>query len=266
MGAYGTPSGDGLAPLIDKLKDLQTQLRDLQTPSGTNIGSLVAQVQTALINLSAQVQAEISANSYTKTVIDGKIASPGAISPTTVSATGAVSGATVTGVDVFAQSLATNITAARVSLWGRTADGYIATAASSERFKTNIRPVDRDPRSLMGIVVSYFEYIDEVRKRDDPSFDEYVGPDYHVGINVGVIAERLHELGLWEYVIYERDGSDNLKLTDEGEPVPYGVHDILLAYAIIPFVQMQDRRMDALASRLEAIDGLAEPVDFYSPA
>ena len=70
MGAYGTPSGDGLAPLIDTLKDLQTQLKDLQRPSGTNIGSLVAQVQAALVNINATVAAAIDANSYTKAVID----------------------------------------------------------------------------------------------------------------------------------------------------------------------------------------------------
>ena len=62
MSAYSTPPGDGLAPLIDKLKDLQTQLKDLQRPSGTNIGSLVAQVQAALVNIDTKVQESITAN------------------------------------------------------------------------------------------------------------------------------------------------------------------------------------------------------------
>ena len=254
--------GDPMYRLINAIDDIKRRLSTLETPSGTQINSLVNQVQAAIANINTTVTTAINSLSYTKTVIDSKIASPGAISPITVSASGAVTAASVTGVDVYAQSLATNITASRVTLWGRTSDGYIATATSSERFKTNIRPVDRDPRLLMQIVVSYFEYVDEVRKRDDPSFEGYLGDEYHVGTNVGVIAERLHELGYWEYVVYERDTDGNLTLNESGQPIPYGVHDILLAYAIIPFVQQQDRRMDALAARLQVVDGQTEPASY----
>lgn len=207
----------------------------------------------------------------------------GSLSVGSLSSGGPVSGSSVTGVDVYAQSLGTNITAARVALWGRTSDGYIATATSSERFKTNVRPsAQRDPRVLLEVVVSYFEYIDEVRKRDDPTFEHYVGPEYHVGTNIGAIAERLHELGLWEYVVYEREPitdwrvvwdvenaeveatevvvGDQLKVDAAGEPTPYGIHDMLLVYEVIRLAQWQNRRMDRLAARLRALDGIDEPV------
>ena len=105
MAQYHTPPGAGLEPLIRELKDIRMQLRDLQRPSGTNIGNtanqvqlLVAKVNETLLNIDAGVQASIAANSYTKAVIDSLVASPPAGSAVTgnVSATGTVSGSTGT--------------------------------------------------------------------------------------------------------------------------------------------------------------------------
>ena len=111
MAQYHTPDGPGLEPLIRELKDIRMQLRDLQRPSGTNIGNtanqvqmLVAKVNETLLNIDAGVQASIAANSYTKAVIDSLVANPPAGSAVTgnvtatgsVSAGGAVSGTTGT--------------------------------------------------------------------------------------------------------------------------------------------------------------------------
>jgi len=280
---YPTPPGDSVQPIVDAIGDVRRRQREIERPSGTNLNSLVAQVQAALANINATVAAAIAANSYTKAVIDGLIANPPSGSAVTgnISATGDVTATNVTGTNVFAQSLSTNITAGRVQLWGRTSDGYIATAVSSEKFKSNIRLADLDPDVVLEVGVNYFEYTVELRKRDDPTFEEYVGPWYHVSTNIGVIAERLHELGLWQFVVYERimvpgplipndlsqdEGdeylpitySEQLHLDENGQPIPLAVHDSLFVYALLPVMQRMHRRQNAFATRLAALDGQEE--------
>jgi hypothetical protein len=53
MSKYPTPDGDGLEPLVRELKDIRTQLRDLQRPSGTNIGNTANQVQLQVAYLAS---------------------------------------------------------------------------------------------------------------------------------------------------------------------------------------------------------------------
>lgn len=184
-----------------------------------------------------------------------------------VTANGSISGANVTGGNVFAQSVATNITAGRVAVWGRTSDGFIGTASSSQRFKTALQAIDIDDRAkaILQIAVGYFEYLDEISKRDDPSSPHYVGPTYHVSTNIGAIAEQLHALGLWEWVVYEyetvtktlTDDEGNavevvvdqrLKLDGDGQPIPFGIHDILIGWAALIVDRYQERRLSALES------------------
>lgn len=170
-----------------------------------------------------------------------------------VTASGDVSGANVIGGNVFAQSIATNITTGRVTVWGRTSDGFLGTATSSRRFKTNIRPSGIDPYAVIQVEDVLYNYIAEVRKRDDPTYEEYVGPEYHVATEVGGIAEQLHELGLWQFVIYERTPEDGaLILGDDGEPIPYGIHYEMLVMAIFPVLRMQQARLEDIETRLNA--------------
>jgi hypothetical protein len=182
-----------------------------------------------------------------------------------VSAPAVVGTSSVTGANVYAQSIATNITAGRVAVWGRTSDGFLGTASSSQRFKTALQAVDLDDRAkrILQIAVGYFEYLAEIARRDDPTSPDYVGPDYHVSVNLGAIAEQLHELGLWEWVVYERepvtqtmtdeDGvahdvvvGEKLKLDDTGEPIPFAIHDILIGWAALIVDQYQEKRLAAL--------------------
>lgn len=179
------------------------------------------------------------------------IISNGGISATgDVVASGNVSAANVTGGNVFAQSLATNITATRVALWGRTSDGFIGTASSSRRFKTNIRPSEIDPLAVLQIEDVLYQYTNEVRKRDDPTYEEYVGPEHHVPTEIGAIAEQLHELGLWMFVIHEREPDGTLILDDMNEPIPSGIHYQMLVMSIFPVLRMQQARLDDIEARL----------------
>ncbi|GIT80170.1 hypothetical protein LLS1_18390 [Leifsonia sp. LS1] len=278
------------AKLVRDLEDLRRQLREL----GPSIADAFAPV---IADLQETIEDTIEANYYNKTQTDSqiaaKVANPGAIAPTTVSASGAVtslstiSGAGVSssagmsatgdmtatgahrGADVYATNAPTfNITATRVAGWWESATGRGGTASSSERFKTEIEAVGLDHlRAILSIDVVHFSYIDEVRKRDDSTFEGYVGPDYHVATNIGAIAERLHEAGLWEFVVYERepvieqqeneDGDlvdvvvgDQLKLGADGEPIPFGIHDILIAYSLLPIVADHEKRLDAIEQHL----------------
>jgi hypothetical protein len=206
-------------------------------------------------------------------------------SPSTVSAAGAISGGTVTGGTVAASSdisaggdlhgqniYATAapgfvMTSSRVAGWWETATGRGGTASSSQRFKTALRAADIDDRArrILQIVVGYFEYLAEIAKRDDPSCADYVGPHYHVSTNLGAIAEQLHALGLWEWVVYERepiietmtdaDGNDRevivseqLKRDGDGNPIPFGIHDNLIGWAALLVDQYQQKRLDQLTS------------------
>lgn len=251
------------AALNRQLEDLQRQLKELPPSIAESFLPVVADLQ-------ATIEATIADTYYTKVQTDGRIASPGAISPTTVNASGDISTpASHRGADIFATNAPTNnFTGTRVAAWWLTATGQGGTASSSERFKTDIEAVGLDHlRAILSIDVVHFSYIDEVRKRDDPTFDGYVGPDYHVATNIGAIAERLHEAGLWEFVVYERepvteeridaDGNtvevvvgDRLKVDAKGDPIPFAIHDILIAYSLLPIVADHDRRIQAIEEKL----------------
>lgn len=257
------------AALNRTLEDLKRQLRELPPSIADAFLPVVSDLQET-------IEATIADAYYTKVQTDGLIAFPGAIAPSSVASSGPISATgdiTATGANRGADVYATNapgfnITGTRVAGWWESATGRGGTASSSERFKTDIETVGLDHlRAVLGVDVVHFSYIDEVRKRDDPTFERYVGPDYHVAVNIGSIAERLHEAGLWEFVVYERepvteqrtddDGNtvevvvgDRLKLDENGQPIPFGVHDILIAYSVLPIVADHDRRILAIEEHL----------------
>lgn len=222
----------------------------------------------------------------------------GAVQGGTVSAAGAVSGGSVAssgdlrGATLYASGApGYTISGTRVAAWWQSSDGRAGTASSSRRYKQDITPAGMNVDAILAIEVVHYHYIAEIRKRDDPTFEDYVGPDYKVATEVGVIAEQLHELGLWQFVVYQRENYtetrtrpvmltrpvlnadtnepvlddqgepvtesyegeeeytlylDRLKLGDDGEPIPDGVHYELLALATIPVLQDHERRIAAL--------------------
>lgn len=286
------PGADGLGALRDQLVKISQRLDELEKPSGTNKTNLTAQVESQLASIDTRVTNSIAANSYTKAQIDAKIASPGAISPTTVTASGAVSaGGDVTsptslrGADIYATNApGYNITGTRVAGWWESATGRGGTASSSERFKTNIidagMTAEARAQAILGLSVVHYNYIAELAKRDDPTSPDYVGPDYPVHQEVGMIAERLHEAGLWEFVIYEReplavertrevtaeDGTtatetysqvvgETLKLDAGGNPIPFGIHYELFSLAALAAAQYAYGKYTDLEARVATLEG-----------
>lgn len=219
---YTTPPQGEYGELMKLLGETQRRLAELETPTGTSVNSLVAQVQEAIANITSTVTAAIAANSYTKTEIDTKIASPGAITPTSVAATGALSGTTLTtsgdtqvGGQLRAPDAVTNvITSPRYSMWIETGTGRLGNTSSSRRYKQDIADAQIDVDAFLSVVPFVFHYIAEVRKRDDPTFEEYVGPDYVVADEYGLMAEDLHAAGMTPWVYYDAEGrSDSVNYT-----------------------------------------------------
>ena len=193
---YSTPAQGELGALIRELQSIQRRLDELETPTGTSVNSLVAQVQQAIANITATVTAAIDLNSYTKAEIDAKVASPGAITPTSVTASGDVTASgnvSVGGQLLDPDAVSFVITGGRYATWIETATGRFGNTSSSRRYKQDIVPF-------------VFHYIAEVRKRDDPTFEGYVGPDYVVALEYGLMAEDLHAAGLTPWVYYDAAG------------------------------------------------------------
>lgn len=131
----------------------------------------------------------------------------GAVQGGTINSTSTVTAASdLRGSNLYATGApGYNISNTRVAGWLESATGRLGTASSSERYKQDIIPADIDTAAILAMQVVHFHYRAEIAKRDDPTSPDYVGPDYKVSTEVGLIAERLHELGLWQFVVYQRE-------------------------------------------------------------
>jgi hypothetical protein len=188
-----------------------------------NIVDLDARVQDA-INSITITAAQITSGTIdqnriqidTSRIVSGTLTRP--VDTTTVNA------------ELYADNVTFNITTGRVANWARTSDGFIATATSSERAKTDIRPVDWDDakiEAIVGMSLVYYRWIANLERIEAAKSPEH--PDHgrfiHNPLEVGFIAERMHEAGLWEFVVYERNPDDSLMLDVEtGEPIPFSIH------------------------------------------
>lgn len=174
--------------------------------------------------------------------------SGGTVSGSTVTSTGDVdAGGNLNGVNIYGTSIFAanagningNITTSRTTVWARDSDGYLGNTLSSIRFKTDVVDTDIDPLAVLSIAVKHYSYIAEVRKRDDPTYEGYIGPKYHVALEVGMIAEDLHAAGLWQFVTYEHETVvqddvqvEQLRLDVNGQPIPESIHYILWGMAV----------------------------------
>lgn len=283
-GPYRPRPSDSVDPIVQDITALEDRARGLETPTGTALANLVAQVKAAIVGISAQVAAAVAA--LPSITVPGLIrSSAGGVqaATTVVAGTGMTSGGDITttsslrGVDIFATNAPSfNITGTRVAAYWETATGRGGYAPSSRALKTDIEPVELERmREILAVGVYHYSYKAELRKRDDPDYEFYVGPDYHVGVNIGTMAEEMHAAGLWEFVVYERrrvietvveaeqddDGLDvlvereivvgeELVLDERGNPHPIAVHDNIVAYAVIPVVQDHDTRLAAIEKHL----------------
>lgn len=125
-----------------------------------------------------------------------------------------------------------DITTTRRSLW-ISSDGLLGYASSRRAVKQNIEDVEWTDEQLRAIPVVHYRYRKAVAAERR---GEGKAP-----VEVGTIADDLHDLGLWEFVIYE-------------DEKPRGVHYELLGLAALALAQRNAERLDALEARLNGDD------------
>jgi hypothetical protein len=219
MAEYPTPPGDGMAPIVDEFRKLRRRISELERPSGTSIGSLVAQVQAALVDLNAAVIA--ATNNYL---------SSGTVNVTNLTASGTLNGVGgVKSVDVYNRL----VSGSPYKVQYVDSSGQMGYVPSSRRYKRDIVAAELDVRTVMAnIRVVTFRYINAVASH------EYVAPT-----EWGVIAEEIHDLGLTWLVDYNEEGQ------------PDGVKHERFAILLIMNAQEQQSQIDDLDARLRSIGG-----------
>ncbi|BDI23538.1 tail fiber domain-containing protein [Herbiconiux sp. L3-i23] len=219
-----SPAGDGLGWLQREIGETRRRLDELERPSGTSVASLYAQVQAALANITSTVQAAIAANSMTTAQIQALVASPGAISPASVNASGDVR---VGGALRAPQVPVTILTQAYFATYATTVDGKLGHVPSSRRFKQDIAPASAPLDAVLALQLMTFRYIAAVDELGDDADVEW-----------GLIAEDVHDLGLHWLVSYDADG------------LPVGVRFERLALALLPVIQDHETRIADLEQLL----------------
>jgi len=193
MPRRGLPS-EGVGELVDVLQRQQQRIRTLEIPTGEQLSRTLAKVQQLIADLPGMVTAYLASGFTT-----GSMTASGA-----VTAAGDIK--TTAGHLFTPAGYSYDITYTRRTAWLGN-DGRVAWASSSRRRKTNIEPSMVDPLAVLRVSSFVFQYLAEVAKRDDPSSEGYVGPDYTVAWEFGTMAEDLDELGLGVVVDYDEDGS-----------------------------------------------------------
>ena len=129
-----------------------------------------------------------------------------------------------------------NITSDRRAVWMES-NGTLGHTASSARYKKNITPwaALTEDEQFAQLQVVTFKWRASHANPDDPDH-----------VEVGMIAESLHDLGLTFAVFYEPDSFGVLR--------PEGIHYDRLALLIIPYVQRLGARVAAIETRLAALE------------
>jgi len=118
--------------------------------------------------------------------------------------------------------------------------GVLGPPSSTRASKQNITPATFTIEQLRAIEPVMFRYIEAVE------IEEQGGPAaQHM---LGVIADDLHELGLWQFVRYDGRGED---------AVPAGVHMELFGLAGVALAQQALNNLDSIKARLSALEGSA---------
>ncbi|GAB3410935.1 hypothetical protein GCM10027515_31860 [Schumannella luteola] len=207
--------------MATELAAIKRRLDLLEAPTGTSVYQTVAKLTQLVSNIQAQLDAYNAAR-YTNAQIDARIASPGAIAPTTVTASGDV----VVGGQLRApDAVAFNITGARRTAWLEDATGRLGYSPSSERVKQDIAPAAIDVGAVLAIEPSSWRYREQVTEVGDAA-----------AIEVGVMAEAVAAAGLEFAVLRNGDG--------EVEGVEYSQ----LVVALLAVVRELDRRINRVAS------------------
>lgn len=178
------------AKLMRRIEAIERAARELGPSIAASFAPVVA-------NLQATVIATIQATYSTTAQMNAAIASPGAISPTTVTASGAISAGDVAtfnpGIvssDVHARVLSVGYDSVYIDVNNR-----LGISPSARRFKQDIQPVTIDTSAIDRMQPQQFRLIGAVEALGDKA-----------KIEVGFIAEDLDEIGYGDFVTRDNDG------------------------------------------------------------
>lgn len=132
-----------------------------------------------------------------------------------------------------------NITGTRRAAW--IGDGGVIVlghTASTRTVKQDFALPKFTTAQLRGVQVTLYRYIAEVERAKAER-------GYKAALEIGVIAEELHELGLWPWVVYEGRGK---------KAVPVSVHYELLGLLAILLAQQAWDTLDNHEERLAALE------------
>ena len=191
-GGYRTGSAPTeLAFLIDRLENVDRRLDTLERPSGEQLAQTVKEL-AALVEGIQETLEEWTSTRYTNAAIDAKVASPGAIAPTSVTATGIGQfDGGIISADVKARTLSVGYDSVYID-----ASNRMGKSPSARRFKTDIAPAEFDADIVDKLEPVQFRLIGAV---------EVLGDD--APVEVGFIAEQLDDVGLGQYVTRDEDGT-----------------------------------------------------------
>jgi hypothetical protein len=140
--------------------------------------------------------------------------------------TATISGTTNIGGPIFYPWGRANGISGGLGLYVRS-DGVIGVSSSSRRFKKEIKAWTPDEQAILAMQVVEFRWKADHWQGSGPS-----------PVEVGLIAEDLHDLGLTWLVFYDDDGV-----------TPRGIHYEKIALALIPLVQNLATRVSALEAK-----------------
>jgi hypothetical protein len=196
---------------ISKTSGLQAALDGkLNLSGGTLSGTLAT---SSVITSSAQIFTSNIFRSTSDCWVDGTLIGGGvAAGPSGISTSGNIVGAATYNQTNTGRAMYVN------------SGGLYGIGASARRFKKNIVDAVIDVQEVLKIRVRNFMYKKEFDENQD--------------VHIGVIAEELIELGLNQFVYFNDQG--------EADGVAYEK----LALALIPVIQNQEQRLQALESKV----------------
>lgn len=207
----------GKDPITDLILQLRDRVKKLETASGTQRVNLRAEVLKLFDDLSAQVEEQITVNSYTRAQIDNLVANP----PGNVSVAGILSS---TG------SRSNPIATFRTVVWREdgTDMGY---SSSTRRVKQDITDAVVDEAAFRSVHARDFRYIADVEENGVAARTDR-----------GFIAEELVAAGITEPVYVDAEG------------IPEGInYDRLTPYLWAMVQTLLDDR-DELRDRVTALE------------
>lgn len=234
-GGYTVPSDGAFGDIQRSMDDVRRRIAELERPTGTQLAEAVKALQAAQVEITALVedlQTEVD-NLLSVAVNTGDVNATGNITAGgDISTPATVRGdAGVQSIAVHGNILTTDFRAVYVSATGGV--GAFGHVPSSARFKSDIESTTVPPEMWRALRLVTYRYTAAVEALGDEA-----------AVEVGLIAEEVHDAGLTWLVDYDDDGR------------PFSLKREALAFALIPAMQQLDVQVQAQDARLAVLESV----------